>query len=71
MNEILSDDEIFALTKPIKQGCAQARHLSALLGCEVKRRADGRPIVTRAMLDRLDPKAKAQNDSGINWSRQA
>lgn len=71
MNDLLSDAEIYALTKPITQGCAQARHLKALLGCEIKRRADGRPIVTRAMLERLNPQGKAQNDAGINWSRQA
>lgn len=71
MSPILSAAEIFELTKPIKQGHAQARHLSALLGCTIKRRPDGLPIVTRAMLERLDPKSKAQNDPGINWSRQA
>jgi hypothetical protein len=71
MSDILSAAEIFELTAPIKQGAAQARKLAELLGCEVKRRPDGLPIVTRAMLARLEPKAKAQNDAGINWSRQA
>lgn len=71
MSDILSEAEIFQLTAPIRQHAAQARHLSAMLGCPVKRRPDGLPIVTRAMLERLDPKAKAQNDAGINWSRRA
>jgi hypothetical protein len=71
LNAILSESEIYQLTAPIRQHAAQARKLSAMLGCEVKRRPDGLPIVTRAMLERLGPKAKAQNDAGINWSRQA
>lgn len=68
MSEILTADEIYQLTAPIKQKAAQARKLSALLGCEVKRRPDGLPIVTRQMLERLQP-GEAQNDAGINWSR--
>jgi hypothetical protein len=71
VNDILSEQEIDQLTAPIRQHAAQARRLSAMLGCEVKRRPDGLPIVTRAMLDRLEPKSKAQNDAGINWSKQA
>lgn len=66
---ILSEDEIDAMCKPLRQRAAQARHLSAMLGCAVKRRPDGMPIVTRAMLERLDSQAPAQNDAGINWSR--
>lgn len=69
MSEILSESEIFQLTAPIKQHAAQARKLSALLGCEIKRRPDGLPIVTRKMLERLNH--RAQNDAGINWSQQA
>jgi hypothetical protein len=70
VNDILTDAEICQLTAPIRQRAAQARHLSALLGCPVKRRPDGLPIVTRAMLERLDPRSpKAQNDAGITWSR--
>jgi hypothetical protein len=68
---ILSEAEIYELTAPIKQHAAQARRLSAMLGCEVKRRPDGLPIVTRAMLERLEPSRKAQNDAGINWSKRA
>jgi hypothetical protein len=71
MNDVLSEAEIYQLTAPIKQHAAQARKLSALLGCQVKRRPDGLPIVTRAMLARLGPADKAQNDAGINWSKQA
>lgn len=68
MSDILSADEIYQLTAPVTQHAAQARRLSALLGCQVKRRPDGLPIVTRAMLQRLQS-ADAQNDAGINWSR--
>ncbi len=70
---ILSEAEIDALTAPVKQHAAQARRLAAMLGCAIKRRPDGLPIVTRAMLARLDGNqdAQAQNDAGINWSRQA
>lgn len=68
MNDILSEREIFQLTAPIKQKAAQARYLSGLLGCKVKRRPDGLPIVTRRMLERLQT-AEAQNDAGINWSK--
>lgn len=64
-SEILSEEEIYQLTAPIKQHAAQARKLKSLLGCEVKRRPDGLPIVTRQMLERLD--GKADNDAGINW----
>jgi hypothetical protein len=71
VSDILSEAEIYQLTAPVRQRAAQARRLSALLGCPIKRRPDGLPIVTRAMLERLDPKARAQNDAGINWSRQA
>lgn len=68
MSEILTEQEIFQLTAPIKQKAAQARRLSQLLGCKVKRRPDGLPIVTRQMLERLQT-AEAHNDAGINWSR--
>ena len=68
MSEILSPDEIYQLTAPVKQKAAQARRLSAMLGCDVKRRPDGLPIVTRKMLERLQH-VEAQNEAGINWSR--
>jgi hypothetical protein len=68
VSDILTPEEVFQLTAPIKQPAAQARKLSALLGCPVRRRPDGRPIVTRQMLERLQTK-EAQNDAGINWSR--
>lgn len=70
MNDILSEAEICQLTTPLTQRAAQARHLAKVLGCPIKRRPDGLPIVTRAMLSRLDQsKPPAQNDAGINWSR--
>ncbi len=71
MSDILTEAEIYQLTAPVRQHAAQARRLAALLGCEVKRRPDGLPIVTRAMLQRLDPKPAAQNEAGIVWSKSA
>lgn len=72
MSDILSEAEIFQLTAPLRQHAAQARRLSALLGCPIQRRPDGLPIVTRAMLERLGkPGSKAQNDAGITWSKRA
>ncbi len=72
MSDILTEAEIRLLTAPITQHAAQARHLSVLLGFPVKRRPDGLPIVTRAMLSRLEQgKPPAQNDAGINWSKRA
>lgn len=70
-SDILSEAEIYQLTAPVRQHAAQARRLSAMLGCPIKRRPDGLPIVTRAMLERLTPKSSAQNDAGINWSKRA
>lgn len=69
MSELLTEAEIDALTKPVRQRAAQARHLSALLGMEIKRRPDGLPIVTRQMLARLAAQPGAQNDAGITWRR--
>lgn len=72
MSTILSEAEIDALTAPVRQRAAQARHLSALLGCEVKRRPDGLPIVTRSMLERLGGRqGEAHNDAGIIWGKRA
>jgi hypothetical protein len=71
VSDILSEAEIRELTKPRTQGAAQARHLARLLGCQVKRRPDGLPIITRQMLSRLNSEAKAQNDAGITWSKRA
>lgn len=64
----LSDDEVAELTTPITQGAAQARYLSSLLGCTIRRRPDGRPIVTHSMLTRLEQQDKpAANESGLKW----
>lgn len=68
MNDVLNEQEIATLTAPRTQHAAQARHISKLLGCDVKRRPDGFPIVTRSMLQRLDPaNAPTNNESGLNW----
>lgn len=68
MSIALTDEEVGELTKPIKQGAAQVRHLRQMFGCEIKRRPDGRPVVTRNMLARLQANdAPASNDAGLNW----
>ncbi len=68
MTIALTDEEVGELTKPIKQGAAQVRHLRQMLGCEIKRRPDGRPVVTRDMLARLQTNdVTASNDAGLNW----
>lgn len=70
MSEILEDEEIDRLTHPITQHAAQKRHLSKLLGLQLKTRPDGMPIVTRTMLARLDQGERektAGGDAGLNW----
>lgn len=68
MTIALTDEEVCELTRPIRQGAAQIRHLRTLLGCEIKRRPDGKPIVTRDMLARLQSTdTPASNDAGLNW----
>lgn len=71
MSIALSDEEVAELTKPVTQGAAQARHLSKLLGCEIRRRPDGRPIVTRTMLARLEQQEQtARIDNGLQWDKK-
>jgi hypothetical protein len=71
MSDLLTEDEIYErLTKPIRQHAAQVRVLSRLFNCPIQRRPDGAPIVPRSLLNRLEAR-QAQNDAGINWSRQA
>lgn len=68
MSEILDEEEIARLTHPVTQHAAQTRHLSKLLGLKLQRRPDGLPIVTRAMLARLEEsKQEAGGDAGLNW----
>ena len=68
MSIALTDDEVSELTRPLKQGAAQVRYLKTLFGCEIKRRPDGKPVVTRDMLARLQSTDKpASNDAGLNW----
>lgn len=67
MGEILTDEEVYELTKPVRQGAAQTRRLEAMFGFPVRRRADGRPVVTRKMLDSLAPHREPKTDAGINW----
>lgn len=67
--EILDEAEIQRLTAPCTQGAAQARHLERMLGCKIQRRPDGLPVVTRAMLERLDSRKAEPADAGINWTK--
>lgn len=65
----LTDDEIAAICRPLRQHAAQIRFLSSL-GVPVKRRPDGSPLVKRADWDRQ----QAQNQrpaNGPRWSRAA
>jgi hypothetical protein len=69
MTDIVPDDEVENLTRPLKQPAARARRLAKILGCKVERRPDGTPIVTRDMLARIGQVRPAQNDAGITWSK--
>lgn len=68
-HNIVPDDEIENLTRPLTQPAARARRLAKMLGCQIERRPDGTPIVTRDMLARIGKGAPAQNDAGITWRK--
>lgn len=69
MSIVLTETEIDQLTKPKKQRAAQKRVLERMLGCELARRPDGLPIVTRDMLARLNGERReaANSGNGLNW----
>jgi hypothetical protein len=65
---LVDDDEIERMTRPLKQGFARAKRLEKMLGCKIPRRPDGFPVVTRDMLARLQDKEKPV-DAGIRWTK--
>ena len=71
----LTDDEIFEICRPRRQGAAQIKFLRSL-GLKVARRADGTPLVWRHDIERRqDPGggagATVAASNQPNWSRQA
>lgn len=44
----LTDDEIAAMTRPLKQGAARIKYLRDTLGLPVRARPDGQPLVWRS-----------------------
>lgn len=48
----LSDEEVDAICKGLKQSAAKIRHLHSL-GLRVDRRPNGRPLIARAEWDRV------------------
>ena len=69
MTDILSEEQIDKLTKPLRQRAAQTRRLEKVLRYKLERRPDGLPMVTPDMLARLgNTKSEASNTSyGLNW----
>lgn len=70
----LTDEEIFQICRPRRQGAAQIRCIKSL-GLPVKRRAEGTPLVWRADVKRR-PAAPAAAGilAAVNepkWSRKA
>lgn len=69
MTDILDEEQINKLTKPLRQRAAQTRWLEKALRCKLERRPDGLPMVTPEMLSRLNgatPQAP-EADNGLNW----
>lgn len=48
MSPFLTDDEIAAITRPLKQGAARIKFIRDTLGLPVRPRPDGQPLVRRA-----------------------
>lgn len=57
----LTDEEIFEICRPLRQGAAQIRQLKAM-GIKVHRRPDGTPLVWRA--DVAQPSSAAAAAAG-------
>jgi len=49
----LSDAEVADLCAPLRRGAAQARYLRERLGVPVKLKPNGRPLVSRMLLERV------------------
>ena len=67
----LTETEIDALCKPLRQRHAQAKRLCVLLGvADLPRRPDGLPLVGRKMAEsRLNGEAANDQRAGFNWSK--
>lgn len=65
---VLTDDEIDAICRPLRQHAAQIRYLRTLQ-VPVGRRPDGSPLVKRADWDRVQQNGRPAN--GPKWSRAA
>ena len=68
----LTDDEIFEICRPRRQGAAQLRFLQSL-GIKAARRADGTPLVWRCDVERRQAEAGATvyASNEPKWSRHA
>lgn len=67
----LTDAEITSICRPLVQGAAQVRYLRAL-GLLVKRRPDGRPLVSREHFNDVMGRAavgSGEGTPGPRWSR--
>ncbi|MEG0921310.1 MAG: hypothetical protein RSD57_13500 [Comamonas sp.] len=69
MTDILSEEQIDKLTKPLRQRAAQTRRLEKVLRCKLERRPDGLPMVTPDMLARLSGSRQdaPKTSNGLNW----
>ncbi|MFO1268576.1 MAG: hypothetical protein U1F25_13775 [Rubrivivax sp.] len=65
----LTDDEIAAICRPLRQHAARIRFLSSVMKVPVQRRPDGSPLVKRADWDRQAENHRPAN--GPKWSRAA
>jgi hypothetical protein len=71
----LSDSEVDDICAGLKQNAAKVRFLERM-GLKVRRKPNGRPLVSRSAYDSLGEPAKARasnddDDSGFNWSKAA
>lgn len=70
MTPYLTAAEIADLTHPLTQGAARIKYIRDVLGCPVKPRPDGQPLVRRCDYEGR-PGAPAANDGAQttrNWS---
>jgi hypothetical protein len=69
----LTDAEVDDICAGLKQNAAKVRFLERM-GLKVRRKPNGRPLVSRTAYDSLErPDARASNDDdeGFNWSKAA
>jgi hypothetical protein len=66
---VLTDEEIDAICRPLRQHAAQIRYLRSLK-VPVERRPDGSPLVKRADWDRAQ-QHNGRQANGPKWSRAA